>query len=268
MTKAEAHRLLIRIVTSHSHLIELGQSFFEPSIEAALGPKLVQLLRNMRATMLWREHYNRTQQQPSIPEMAYFHNLSWRTHFLALNLPYVAAAAKSNSENQQQDMLTAAAHQPNYQCQVLQEPCRLALLIFWNACNRVNEPGSLLYSTLAAKLEMALKEALPTSNLQGSSSLWELLDERLHSMLLWILMLGAFITHNVALQGGADIDEVFFMRNIADYMWVNFSQGTMRDWKETEGMLKRFLYVKEIFGNSMEQCWVEIMELTMEMTMQ
>lgn len=260
MTKADVYPLLERIIASNPHLADLGQAFFDPSIEAALGQKLAQLIRNMRAIMLWREHYHHTRQQSSDSEMTYFHNLLWRTCYLALNLPYAAAAAKSSFENHYRDMPPAAAHQSHHRHQGVQEPCRIALLIFWNACNQVNRPGSLLYRTLAAQLGMAFREGLAASNLQGSSSLWELFDEHLHGMLLWVLLLGAFITYDVALQGGADSDEVFFIRTIAEYLRVTSAKGKRHDWKETEGMLKRFLYLKDIFGNGMEQCWVEIME--------
>ena len=251
MTKAEAHPLLERIVTSYPQLADLGQAFFDPAIEAVLGPELVQLLHNMRAVMLWREHCHHTRQPPSDAEMTYFHNLAWRTRFLALNLPY-----------------EAAVHQPTHRQQGMREPCRLAILIFWNACNQVNRPGSPLYRTLAAQLQTAFQPALTASNLWGPSDLWELLDEHLHGMLLWILLLGAFITHDVALQGEADNDEVFFMRAIAEYLRVNLTKGRRLDWKEVEGTLKRFLYLEGIFGDNMQQIWVEVMELTAELTTQ
>ena len=247
ITKSEASSLLERISNSHPHLTDLGQAFFDSSTEAAISPELLQLLRNMRAVMLWREHYRKTRGNPSVAEMTYFHNLSWQTRVSALNLPFAKEARTLH-------------HYSN----AIDEPCRIALLIFWNASGQVAWPGSLLHRNLASMLEMTFKRILAASNVQATLSLWELFDEHLHDILLWVLLLGLFITHGIALEAGAYDSQAFFVSNIAQYQRMSSERcRRSNDWKDIEGVLGRFLYSKKVFASVMEQHWIETLELAM-----
>ena len=257
MTRAEAHLVLRDIVALHHHLTYFGQAFFDSSVEAALGPKLVQLFRNMRALTLWHEHYYYTRERPNDTEVTYFLNMSWKTRFLALNLPYAVTPAATKVSRNIGVSRQEKPYQAQYLQQSMQEPCRIALLIFWNACNQVNRPGSLLYRRLSAQLEIALKAVLPGSS--HLMSLWELLDKHLHKLLLWVLLLGAFITHDSGLHDGIDDNDTFLMQ-LVEYVRLTSIDGKLYSLEEIERSLNQFLYLERIFGNSMGRLWARLTE--------
>jgi hypothetical protein len=250
ITESEACSFLEHITASHPHLADLGQAFFDPSVETAIGPELLQLLRNMRGIMLWREHYRETRGNPSAAEMTYFHNLSWHTRFSVLNLPFTKAVCTLH------DCSNA-----------IEEPCRIALLIFWSASDQAYPPASLLYRNLASRLGMTFKEILAVNKLHGSLCLWELFDEHSHDILLWILLLGAFITHGMALETGGDDSQIFFVSSIAQYQRMSSKKSKRSDWKDVEGVLEGFLYSARVFASVMEQRWVEALALAAESSM-
>ena len=255
MTRAEAHLVLLRIIASHPHLADLGQAFFDSSVEAALGPKYIQLLLDMRAVVLWREHYHNKEQKCCDAEFVYFQNLSRNTRFLALSLGCAAAAETEESilTRTTKDLPLSTRYGAVDRRRVpeaLQEPCRIALLSFWNAYNQVSRPGALLYRTLATQLERALRTSLTKSTLLGYAQLWRLVDEQSKCVLLWILLLGAVMT-----QGEDNDSELFFLRSIAEYRQTFPSKDGLHGWPEARDILKRVLYLERVFGKSMERCY-------------
>jgi hypothetical protein len=255
MTIREAHALIDYIVMSHPDLTDVGNAFFLPSIEAVVGRKVGQLCRNMRAFLIWREfrQQNNTNLQAfGRSESIYFYSLLWKTLFLALNMPFTHAqdpqrtleVPSSNGE------LANIPHTP------LQEPCRVALLIFWNACNGVNQPGSLIFQTLASLLRSALEDMLEASNMSCLSTIWSHFAVELHGLLLWIILMGAFVTHDVSTpRSEQGLDEVFFSEVIVEFQQRSTRMGSMMRWEEVEEVIKPFLYVDRILADRMRSCW-------------
>jgi len=113
-------------------------------------------------------------------------------------------------------------------------------------------------------LEMTFKRILAASNVQATLSLWELFDEHLHDILLWVLLLGVFISHGMTLEAGANDSQAFFVSNIAQYQRMSSKRcKRSNDWKDIEGVLERFLYSKQVFASIMEQHWVDTLALAM-----
>ena len=180
-------------------------------MEAMLGPHLVSIFRDISICTLWQEYYRLTSNDLGMAQMDCFNCLRWRSHFLVLNLPF---------ENQ---------HVNNN----LRGPCRIALLVFYNANNQVSQPGSLLYRTLAAQLRNALEEPV-------RYHFWE----RFQGLLAWILLLGAFITEGEPECG-------WFSMNITSLL----QRIGRTSWNQVEPILRRFLYLERIFQAGFARIW-------------
>lgn len=222
MAKVEGRAASTPISNANPDLKQLGQGFLDPEMEAILGPQLVSIFRDMSIFILWGENYRLSSTDPGIARMDFFNCLRWRSHFSALNLPF---------EKQ---------HAPNN----MQAPCRIALLIFWNANTQVNQPGSLLYRTLAAQLRNALGKLVLYSS-------WE----RFQGLLAWVLLLGAFIT-----EGEPECR--WFAMNITSLL-----QNTgMTPWHEMEPILRRFLYLERTFQTGFERIWNKAIDFLTDST--
>ena len=172
----------------------------------------------MSTFISWREYYHLSRSHPNPEEMDYIHALHWRSHFSALNFPFEPQHAQNN----------------------MQEPCRIALLIFCNTNNQINQPGSVLYRTLAAQLSDTLERSV-------LESFWE----SSHGILMWILFLGAFITEGQP-------ESRWFVMNIAS----GLRNIQINWWAEMETILLRFFYLERIHQNAFEQIWNDAIELS------
>ena len=206
------------ISCASSRLRQLGQAFFEPQIKEILGPQLVSIFRDMSTFISWREYYHLNRAHPNPEEMDHIHAIHWRSHFSALNFPF-------ESQPMQNDM---------------QEPCRIALLVFWNTTNQINQPESVLYGTLAAKLSDALEKSI-------LESFWETSQ----GMLAWILLLGAFVTEGQP-------ESRWFIMSIASGLR---NTGVIL-WAEMESILLRYLYLERIHQKAFEQIWKDAIKLS------
>lgn len=196
----------------------MGQAFFDPNIKNILGPRLVSVFQDMTTFILWREHHHLNRSHPNLTQMDYCQSVSWTSHFAALNLPFEPQDKPNN----------------------MQEACRIAFLIFWNASNAVNRPGSILYRTLAAKLEHALERSVLQS-----------FRERALGMLTWILLLGAFITDGQP-------ESAWFITEIG----CGLRDKERTTWREMEAILLQFLYLERIYQKKFELIWNDAIELS------
>ena len=172
---------------------------------------IVGVFQDMTSFILWRDYYHLIQIQPSPAQVDYLQGLHWRSHRTVLNIAFELGHVQNE----------------------IQEPCRIALLIFRNASNQVNRPGSVLYQTIATRLVRALS----TTDLQSFQG-------RFPELLTWLLLLGAFIT-----VGQPEYQ--WFARSIAS----NLRHREVCSWDETESVLLRSLYVRRIFGRTFAQAW-------------
>jgi hypothetical protein len=211
MAKYDGCIASIPVPNANPDLKQLGQAFFDSKMEAMLGSHLVNIFRDIGICTLWQEYYRLAGNDLIMTQMDCFNCLRWRSHFLVLNLPF---------ENQ---------HVNNN----LRGPCRIALIIFFNANNQVSQPGSLLYRTLAAQLRNALEEPV-------SYPSWE----RSRGLLAWILLLGAFITEGEPEYGWFSMEITFLLQRIG-----------RTSWNEIKPILLRFLYLERIFQAGFARIW-------------
>jgi hypothetical protein len=255
VTGREAHALIHLITTENADLAHMGIGFFNPAVEIAAG-KIVQLFRNMRAILIWRQYHNRTFLVADPGETAYFHNLQWKTVFLALNMPHAAArdAESSSGMSSPNDTITGSRRVDDDA--PLQELCRVVLLIFWNTYHEVSQPGSLIFKSLASLLKAAFRNLLRTNDLPSTAVIWRHFPVELHGLLLWLVLMGAAITHCGTAQGtNQDDDALFFSQLISDFQLRSPRASRGMQWEGAESLIKPFLYVERVFKGRMSSCF-------------
>lgn len=200
----------------------LEDNLFDPVTRQVLDQDLTQSFLEMRAFVHWREHHIVSEQQPSSIDSEQFHFLCWRAQYLATSQPFTNQSGSPHP---------------------LQEPCRIAALVFWNASTQINLPGSMIYRTLASQLTVALHEAPCTP------FIWE----HCHDILIWILLLGAFITEGQS-------ENQWFIMEIAHGM--EYTSTIVLSWKQVEDIVTRFLYIDRVFAMGFESTWDRVLALS------
>ena len=217
-------------------LSQLGQAFLDPSVRSILGERLTGALLDMKAFILWREHYYSLHEppKPTPAESTYYHLLRWRSQYLALDIPFQAQDQSSQTDGQD------AKREPH----CLGEPCRIALLIFWHASTQLHSPGSILYRTLASQLKSALERCL------SHSSTWK----HFPGLMFWDLLLGAFITEG-------EPENQWFVANVARGVKCTFG-GKFLAWEQMATVLERFLYLERLFKPGFNRTWDKAVEIS------
>lgn len=213
-------------------LRETGHDVLDSKFRACLPPTLIKAFREIREHIILNEYFQRTTQAPTVTQAAYMYNKCCNSQFLAVRS---AVSKKDDEMDKGADVDTD--HDP--QTPGFQEPCRLALLIFWNANTQLHRPDSLLYQTLA----LSLKSALEQTHIRH---LWE----ESFSVSMWICLLGAFATTD-------DGERPWFISRMADGMQI----GGRTDWEWMRRMLHRLFYLEHIYRDDFEQCWMDACEI-------
>lgn len=203
---------------AYPSLREIGCEFTHNEVTACLDWKIVKAFEEMREYVILREYFQRSQRIPTASQAVYFPNKCVNCHFLASRSPLANEIIATNR----------------------QEPCRLALLIFWNANTQLNGPESVLYRTLASQL----KSALEITDLQ---TFWQ----KSFPVLMWIFLLGASVSSDRA-------ERPWFLANMAEGM--RLSGWTQWEWMRT--ILLRLLYLDNIYREVFERNWEEASALT------
>ena len=200
----------------------LNDNLLDTASRQVLDQDLIKSFLDMQAFILWREHHIRTKQQPSIIESKHFYFRCWSAQHLATAHPFT-----NLSENPHP----------------LQEPCRIAILIFCHASMQTHFPGSMVYRTLASQLRSALQIAF------ASPSVWDYY----HDLLWWILLLGAFITDGLP-------KNLWFITVIAHGQ--KYTGASVPPWEEVEGIVARFLYIDRVFATGFKSTWDRVLALS------
>jgi hypothetical protein len=195
------------------YLRDLGTALLMPAVAALFNWQLNQAFQDLREVVLYREHYHHKECPPPGAELDHFNIKSYNIRYLVLTIPFQMQTPVSNK----------------------QEPCRIALLIFWNANYLVGGPDSALFRHLTTQLKVALEK----SDLQD---FWVPHTE----LLMWALFLGAHISAGrqerpwfvMNLAGGARLLKVY-------------------EWTEMRAILLRFFYIDRVYRKSFEEVWQE-----------
>ena len=190
---------------------QMGKSFYEPEVVAYIRPDLLGLFKDMRIYLLWREYHHTRKSIVEQNEISYFHCLHWHCHYMALHPVH----------DYEQDAL------------------RLGLLISRSTSNQVIKSGSLLYRALAGQLMGALQQC----NLE----LWSAKVDSVKFILVWLLMLGAYIS-----QGQ---DECYWFSATLGCIIQEHIDPHHLAWSNVEERLVGYLYLKRIHTDRFQQIW-------------
>jgi len=207
--------LLFDTITSNAQFTyrDIGTAILEPSVTSLFDWQLAQAFRDLREVMLYREYYQFQSQAPPPAELDHFNIKSYNLRYLILTLPFQMVPPASDK----------------------QEPCRLALLIFWNANYMVANPDSALFRALTTQLKVALEK----SDMQG---VWGPHFE----LLMWVLFLGAHIS-------GGQRERPWFVLNLARGARIL----KLGEWDNVRKMLLRFFYLDRVYQKSFQEAWQE-----------
>jgi hypothetical protein len=185
----------------------------EPDIARLFDESLVQAFRDLREVILYREYFHN--QECILPEIEveYFTIKAYETLHSALSIPFQFPRAMSPQ----------------------QEPCRLALLVFWHANYAIHLPDSGIFRSLTKQLKSALEQ----TDLQ---SLWQ----PHYRLLVWVTFLGAYISVGQR-------EHSWFMM----YLARAARQRDLRTSNDLKTMLQRFFYIDRIYHKGLEDLWDE-----------
>jgi len=195
-------------------LKQIGTGLLDPGVASLFDESLVRAFRDLREVTLYRECFRN--QECVLPEIEveYFSVKAYETLHCVLSMPFQFPRATSPQ----------------------QEPCRLALLIFWHANWAIHLPNSSIFRSLTTQLKSALEQ----SNLQ---SLWHPHDR----LLIWVTFLGAYIS-------AGQREHSWFMM----YLARSARQRGLKYSKELRAVLQRFFYIDRIYHKGLEGIWDEV----------
>jgi hypothetical protein len=168
------------ILGTDPHLKDIGKGILNPEVIAMFDCKMIQAFRDLREVILYREYFHCNECTLPVDEVEYFNNKSYHLRYLALTIPF--------------ERQTHTTYK--------QEPCRIALLIFWNANYLTCQPDSALFRALTTQLKSTLEQ----SDL-------ELFWGPHHTLLMWVLFLGAHIS-------AGQRERPWFIMNLARGAWL------------------------------------------------
>jgi hypothetical protein len=195
-------------------LKQIGTGLLDPGVASLFDESLVRAFYDLREVTLYRECFR--DQECVLPEIEveYFNVRAYEILHLVLSMPFQFPRATS----------------------LQQEPCRLALLVFWHANWAIHLPSSILFRSLTTQLKSALEQ----SNLQ---SLWYPHDR----LLIWATFLGAYIS------AGQRQHSWFMM-----YLARSARQRGLKCSQELKAVLQRFFYIDRIYHKGLEDIWDEV----------
>ncbi len=192
---------------------DIGTALSESPVVALFDLQLVQAFRDLREVMLYHEYYH-SQTTPLPPaELDHFNIKSYNLHYLVLTLPLQTLPSASDK----------------------QEPCCLALLIFWNANYLVGKPDSALFRTLTTQLKAVLEK----------SDMLEFWGPHFE-LLMWVLSLGAHIL-------GGQRERAWFVLNLARGARIL----KLGEWVDLRKVLLRFFCLDRVYQKSLEEALQE-----------
>jgi hypothetical protein len=185
----------------------------EPDIARLFDESLVQAFRDLREVILYREYFHN--QECILPEIEveYFTIKAYETLHSALSIPFQFPRAMSPQ----------------------QEPCRLALLVFWHANYAIHLPDSGIFRSLTKQLKSALEQ----TDLQ---SLWQ----PHYRLFVWVTFLGAYISVGQR-------EHSWFMM----YLARAARQRDLRTSNDLKTMLQRFFSSDRSYHKGLEDLWDE-----------
>jgi hypothetical protein len=194
-------------------LKQMGTGLLNPDVASLFDESLVQAFRDLREVTLYREFFHN--QECGLPEIEveYFSAKAYETLHRLLSMPFQFPKATSPQ----------------------QEPCRLALLIFWHANWAIHLPDSGVFRSLTDQLKSALQQ----SNLQ---TLWHPHDK----LFIWVMFLGAYISVGQK-------EHSWFMM----YLARSIQQRGLKYSQELKAVLQHFFYIDRIYRKGLEDIWNE-----------
>ena len=194
-------------------LRKLGTRLLEPDIATLFDESLVRTFRDLREVILYREFF-RTQEcvLPEI-EVEYFSTKAYETLHRALSIPFKFPRTTSPQ----------------------QEPCRLALLLFWHANYAIYLPDSGIFRSLTTQLKSALEQSDPRSLWQPHLRLF-----------VWVTFLGAYISVGQR-------EHSWFMM----YLARAARQRGLKTSNDLKAVLQAFFYIDRIYRKGLENIWDE-----------
>jgi hypothetical protein len=194
-------------------LKQIGTGLLDPDVAGLFDEPLVQAFRDLREVTLYREFFHN--QECPLPEIEveYFSVKAYETLHRVLSMPF--------------QFLRMTSPQ--------QEPCRLALLVFWHANWAIHLPDSGVFRSLTAQLKSALQKS-------SLHSLWHPHDR----LLVWVVFLGAYIS-------AGQKEHSWFMM----YLARSARQLGLKSSKELKAVLQRFFYIDRIYRKGLEGIWNE-----------
>ncbi len=202
------------MVGTDPQLMAIGTALLDPALAPLFDPELIDAFRGMREVILYREYFHDKECNLSSVEIEYFNVKGYETLYRTLAVP----------------------HERNDPLSPQQEPCRIALLIFWHARWRIHQPNSGIFRSLTTQL----KDALEQTNLK---SLWHP-----HTgLLIWAAFMGACISV------GQREHSWFIAYLVRAARVMGLRQST-----DIKPLLVRFFYIDRVYGKKLEDIWEEV----------
>jgi hypothetical protein len=194
-------------------LRQIGCRLFEPDIANLFDECLVHAFHDLREVILYREFFRTEESILPEVEVEYFSVKAYETLHRALSIPFQSPTTSSPQ----------------------QEPCRLALLVFWYANYDIHLPDSALLRSLTIQLKAALDQSDP-------QTLWQ----PHYRLFIWVTFLGAYISVGQR-------EHSWFVMYLA-------RAARRRDLKSAQDLktaLRRFFYIDHIYCKGLESIWEE-----------
>jgi hypothetical protein len=194
-------------------LKQIGTGLSEPDIANLFNESLVHAFHDLREVILYREFFHK--QECILPkiEVEYFSVKAYQTLYRALSIAFEFRGVRSPQ----------------------QEPCRLALLVFWYANYAIHLPDSGMLRSLTMQLKSALEQSDPQSLWQPHCRLF-----------IWVTFLGAYISVGQR-------EHCWFMMYLARAARLQ-GLSTSHDLKV---VLQPFFYIDRIYSKGLERVWDE-----------
>jgi len=195
-------------------LQQMGSRLFEPDLAKLFDECLVRAFHDLREVILYREFFHT--QECVVPEIEveYFRVKSHQILHRVLSIPFQSSTALSPQ----------------------QEPCRLALLVFWYANYRIHLPDSVMLRSLTTQLKAALVQSNP-------QALWQ----PNYELFIWVTFLGAYISVGHREHPWF----VIYMARVARLQGLESAQ-------DLKAVLQSFFYIDRIYGEGLESIWGEV----------
>lgn len=195
-------------------LQEIGTGCLEPTKAPLFSQKLIQIFRDIREVILYREYFHERECVIPAIEIEYFTVEGYHTLFRALSLPF---------DHQELNL-------PQ------EEPCRIALIIFWHANYHIQQPNSAIFRSLTAQLKTGLEQS-------ELKSLWH----PHYDLLVWVTFVGACISVGKR-------EHTWFIAYLARAAQKLY----LKQSRDLKAVLMRFFYIDRLYHNKLEEIWDEV----------